>query len=107
MASIFAQIAAQALSYTNELMGVPCLFTRPDDHTVVEDVMVIINKNKKVTDEFKMVVGFRNEANFLKSQHPRRPYGGDVITTPDGVEWRIGDVTTETETKWYVDVREL
>lgn len=106
MPSVFAGLA-QALSVTNEVMGSPCLFTRPDDHTVVENVMVIINKNKKVTDEFKMIVGFRNEANFLKSEHPRRPEPGDVITDENGVEWRIGDVTTETQVKWYVDIREM
>lgn len=105
MVSIFAELA-QALSVTNEVMGVPCSFMRPDDHTTIDNVMVIINKNKKVTDEFKMIVGFRNEANFLKSEHPHRPEPGDIITFPGGVEWRIGDVTTETEIKWYVDVRE-
>jgi hypothetical protein len=105
MASIFAGLA-QALSVTNEVIGVPCSFLRPDDHMVTDDVMVILNKNKKVTDEFKMIVGFRNEANFLKSQHPHRPEPGDIITFPGGVEWRIGDVTTENAVKWYVDVRE-
>lgn len=106
MPSIFAELA-QALSITNDVMGVPCSFLRPDDHTVTENVMVIIDKNKKVTDEFKMLVGFRNEANFLKSQHPHRPEPGDIITAEGGIEWRVGDVTTETSVKWYVDVREV
>ena len=105
MRSIFSELA-QALSVTNEVMGVPCSFMRPDDNSVIDNVLVIINRNKKVTDEFKMIVGFRSEANFLKSQHPRRPEPGDIITADGGVEWRVGDVTTENDVKWYVDVRE-
>lgn len=104
MPSIFADLA-QALSVTNEVMGVSCVFLRPDDNSTIENVMVIIDRNKKVTDEFKMIVGFRNEANFLKSQHARRPEPGDIITAEDGVEWYVIDVTTENDIKWYVEIR--
>ena len=105
MASIFAEIAQEALAVTNDVMGVPCVYGRDSDNSAVDNVMVIINKNKKVTDEFKTFVGYRNEANFLKSQYPHQPEDGDIITEPNGTEWRVGVVTIETDTKWYVDVR--
>lgn len=54
MGSIFAELA-DALSVTNEVMGVPCSIMRADDHMVTDDVMVILNKNKKVTDRKSVV----------------------------------------------------
>lgn len=105
MGSVFAQIAAAALAVTNEVMGVSCLYTNRRTNAVIESVMVVINKNKKVTDEFKNLVGYRNEANVLKSQVPGRPNIGDTVTDPDGVTWILGELTLDTETKWYIDVR--
>ena len=104
MPSEFAQILSETLPLTNELMGVVSSIEQTLTGQVFDDVMVIINKNKKVTDEFNSIVGFRNEANFLKSQYVPSPRPGDMITTADGEQWRVNGITSDTTIKWYVEV---
>lgn len=105
MPSLFARMVGDAFATVNEVLGVPCVFFRANNNQVVEKVNVIVNKNKKVTNEFKNVLGYRSEANFLKSQFPYDPRPGDTFTDPDGVTWRVNEITLDTNLKWYVDVR--
>lgn len=97
----------EALSATNMLLGVPCTYERAYDNEITEQVLVIVDRNKPVTDDFKNLIGYRVEANFLKSQVPTRPADGDIIIDDTGIEYRVSHVTKDTQTKWYVDVREI
>lgn len=107
MPSLLSDSIREALSVTNQLLGVPCTYERAYDNEITENVLVIVERNKPVTDEFKNLIGYRVEANMLKSQVPTRPNDGDKITDDTGNEYRVSHVTKDTSTKWYVDVREI
>lgn len=105
--SVLGDLITDAVSLSNGLLGVPSDIVSKYRATTTTDVLVIINKNKKVTDEFKQIVGFRNEANFLKSDYPHKPDAGDIINCDNGETWRITGITLDTNSKWYVEVTEV
>ena len=102
--SLLSEALATSSGVVNDLLGDVCVYTRKSDGSTTDDVMVIITRGKIVTDEFKNVIGYRDEANFTKSQIPFKPQQYDIITEANGNEWRVGEITKETSSKWYVDV---
>ncbi|AHK11745.1 hypothetical protein S144_31 [Shewanella sp. phage 1/44] len=107
MASIAKAAFDRAAKSINSILGDSFTYWRKVDEVTTPNIMVTINRNKKVNDAFGNLIGYRNEASILKSDLTDTPAPYDIITDAAGTKWRIGEVTIENVSKWYVDVQEV
>ncbi|AUS02259.1 hypothetical protein NVP2096O_24 [Vibrio phage 2.096.O._10N.286.48.B5] len=106
MASLAKAIFDRAAKDVNRILGDSFTYINYADSSEIERVMITVNRNKKVVDTFGNLIGYRVEASILKSEVPNRPQPRDTFT--DGsVTWRVGEVTIENLSKWYIDVQEI
>ena len=100
--TIFDRVAKDV----NKILGDSVTYSRFKDGFETPNINITVNRNKKVNDQFGNLIGYRNEASILKSDLPDRPQPRDTFT--DGnVTWRVGEVTIENVSKWYVDIAEV
>lgn len=107
MASIAKAAFDRAAKSINDILGDSFNYWRKATDAVTPNLMITINRNKKVNDAFGNLLGYRNEASILKSDLSESPDPYDTITSLDGTVWRIGEITIENQSKWYVDVQEI
>ncbi|AUR84394.1 hypothetical protein NVP1055O_18 [Vibrio phage 1.055.O._10N.286.55.E9] len=107
MASIAKAAFDRAAKNINRVLGDSFTYTRYSDDSETPDIMITINRNKKVNDNFGNLIGYRNEASILKADLTDRPDPRDTFVNADGQRWRVGEVTIENISKWYVDVQEV
>lgn len=103
--SLFSQLASDALGISNDVLGVPSSYIRKRDNHQTDNCMIIIDRNVKVFDEFKNLIGYRVEACIKRSDIPQQPEPGDQIIAAGGVSYTCGDCSRITLHKWYVDLR--
>lgn len=100
--AIFDRVARDV----NNILGDSFTYSRFADGAESFDLKITVNRNKKVNDQFGNIIGYRNEASILKSDLPTRPQPRDTFFN-DGIKWRVGEVTIENVSKWYVDIQEV
>lgn len=93
----------RAARIVNNTLGVICVYTINLSGDIIEDVDIIIDRNKEVTDDFGMIAGYRVEASILKSQI-NRVRNEDSFVDPSGRIWTINQIVKDTTAKWYVDI---
>jgi len=107
MASIAQGVFERAAKNINRVLGDSFTYSRKADGVTTPDVMITINRNKKVNDAFGNLVAYRNEASIVKTDLTTSPAPYDTFSNADGQVWRVGDITQENTAKWYIDVVEL
>lgn len=100
------QLTQEMSSIVNATLGNSYTYNR-EDGTIIENVNIIINRNNPVTDELNNLIGYETIASIEKSVITERPDSRDNFTDADGKIFRIGQVTQETTSKWYVNIREF
>lgn len=100
--AIFDRVAKDV----NRILGDSFTYSRFADGAETIGIQITVNRNKKVNDQFGNLIGYRNEASILKSDIPDRPKPRDTFFNDD-VKWRVGEVTIENSSKWYVDIQEV
>ena len=100
--AIFDRVAKDV----NSILGDSFTYERYENGALTPDIKITVNRNKKVNDNFGNLIGYRNEGSILKSDLPDRPRPRDTFFN-DGVKWRVGEVTIENSSKWYVDIQEV
>lgn len=92
----------RASKVINRTLGASCTYEHRNGD-ITPDINVIIDKNKKVTDDFGSLIAYRVEASFLKEDIPE-PRNQDLIHDSEGLQWELTERTEETSAKWYYTV---
>lgn len=104
--SLFAELVADAAKITNEVMGEVCTYRRRDG-SEIQNVTIIIQRNKVVKDNYSNIIGYADQAVFLKSQLGQRPNERETFIDPNGNEYRVGQLVKESSQKWYFEISEF
>lgn len=107
MVALSKAIFDRAAKNINRVLGDSFTYTRVSSGDETPNMMITINRNKKVNDEFGNLIGYRVEASILKADLTERPTPRDTFINADGSKWRVGEVTIENASKWYIDVQEV
>ena len=104
----------QASGVVNSMFGVSCnmhlIKQFGNTEQMFPDIMVIVNKEDKIKNEFKMVVGHRMSAKILKSDVESEPRGSALLQSPTGVSgalevFELGDLIDQNKTSWTYELQ--
>ena len=91
----------EAAKITNEVLGEKCTYTNYNGEQ--KEVFAIINKNKKVLNDFGVLQGYSVTAAITKAELTSFD-NGDTLATQTGETWIIRGLEQETVGKWYFAV---